>query len=197
MRMLIFCAALLLCVMSPIAAQVLTPSSHGSSSRAQPNAFIICSTPLQLQAPADVYFGMYRLSNLGVRNAIHDMSVEGASPLALPGQLQRIGAVQSALADWGLQYPQDRWLPSTMLAFALFLATKRVPQYDLVALSLLDELTTLYPNTASGRQAREKLATFVPTPEFDPASESSPASLPWIFESQPTPIGENRPHHFL
>jgi hypothetical protein len=196
MRLLVFVAALLPSVMSPIATQASSPSPHASS-HAQPNAFIISSTPLQLQAPADVYFGTYRLSNLGVRNAIHDMSIEGASPLALPGQLQRIGAVQSALSEWGAQYPQDRWLPSTMLAFALFLTTKRVAQYDLVALSLLDELTTLYPNTASGRQARQKLATFVPLPQFDLGSESSAGSLPWIFESQPATIGENRPHHFL
>jgi hypothetical protein len=197
MRTLIFSVALLVCATSSIATQASTSDAQASSSHAQSNSFKISSTPIQLEAPADVYFGVYRLSNLGVRNAIHDMSIEGASPLALPGQLERIGAVQSALADWGLQYPQDRWLPGTMLAFALFLTTKHVPQYDLVALSLLDELTTQYPNTVSGRRARERLANFVPMPAFDLGSESNAARLLWIFESLPVTIGENRQHHFL
>src|ERR1700674_918610 len=59
------------------------------------------------QAPAGEYFRPHRLSNLGGRNAIRDMTLEGTSPLALPAQRERIAAVEAAFAVWADKYPAD------------------------------------------------------------------------------------------
>jgi hypothetical protein len=168
-----------------------------ASARAAANAFVVSSTPLVVQAPADVYFGVYRLSNLSVRNAIHDMTIEGDSPLALPGQVERIAAVESALGAWEVNYPRDPWLPGTMLAFADFLTGKQIAQYNHTAFSVYDEIALLYPGTPAGQTARATLASFVFIPQFDLESEAGPHSIPRIFEAVPTRIGENRPHRFL
>jgi hypothetical protein len=173
----------------PAARSVLRTTASAST-------FVIAARPLQLQAPADVYFGKYKLSNLGVRNAIHDMTVEGNSPLALPGQLQRIEAVESALAVWVLQYPHDPWLPSSLYWFAQFLHAKHVAQYDHVAYALLDELTLLFPDLPSGRSARRQLAGFTFEPGFDIADDSASLRLPRVFGSQAAGAGEKHRRFF-
>lgn len=175
-----------------IAYAIIARESRAAAS----DAFSINATPLlSIQAPADVYFGTYRLSNLSVRNAIHDMNIEGDSPLALPGQIERINAVQSALADWALRYPRDPWLPSTMARFATFLIGKHIPQYDRVALSFLEELTTLYPNTQYARLASTNLQDFEVLPEFNLRDGPDVRSMPLIFESVWVGIGANRRYH--
>jgi hypothetical protein len=168
-------------------------ASQGMAATKNPNTFLVTATPIKsVQAPADVYFGTYRLSNLSVRNAIHDMDVEGDSPLALPGQLERIAAVQSALAQWALLYPRDPWVPGTIQAFATFLLGKGLPQYDRVAYALLDELTLLYPQTKAGRAAQTQLDGLNLLPQFDLSFGPGVRPLPLIFESEPPGIGENR-----
>ena len=173
---------------------IFAPNSQAAAA----NAFSVNATPPpSIQAPADVYFGVYRLSNLSVRNAIHDMNIEGDSPLALPGQIERINAVQSALTDWELRYPHDPWLPGTMARFATFLIGKHVPQYDRVALGLLEELETLYPNTWYARFADQELRSFDVLPEFDLRDGPDVRRMPLIFESMTVGIGANLRRHFL
>src|SRR5450755_1991263 len=75
-------------------------------------------------APADEYFGRFKLSNLGMRNIIHDMNIEGDSPLALPLQQGRIREVAGSLSDWANRYPRDTWLPGTAASFVRFLERK-------------------------------------------------------------------------
>jgi hypothetical protein len=159
--------------------------------------FVISAPADSVQAPADMYFGLYRLSNLSVRNAIHDMTIEGDSPLALPGQIERIAAVQSALGAWALRYPRDPWLRKAMLDFATFLIGKHVPQYDRVALALLDELQESYAATAEGRTSQAVLEQFVLLPEFDMDAGPGVRPMTFIFMSQVAGIGDQRRHHFL
>jgi hypothetical protein len=125
------------------------------------------------------------------------MDIEGNSPLALPGQVERIAAVQSALPEWALFYPRDPWLPETMDAFAMFLLGKGVPQYDRVAYALLDELALLYPQTKAGREAQVQLDSLNLLPQFDLSDGPGVRPLPLIFESLPPGIGANRPRRFL
>jgi hypothetical protein len=119
------------------------------------------------QAPADEYFGPNRLSNLGIRNAIRDMNLEGTSPLALPLQLDRIAAVQAALALWSDKYPNDSWLPGTTLDFAKFLQSKQQAFTDDLAAGYLFYLQALYPASRAGFEAHELLARARPIPGFD------------------------------
>lgn len=126
------------------------------------------------QAPADRYFGAQRLSNLGVRSIIHDMVLEGTSPLALPEQLGRIDGVTSALADWLEHYPNDRWLPNAMLEFVTFLQSKRQAFTDDMALGYLYYLRTRYAGGQPARWADQILATYALVPPFDMSSIPPP-----------------------
>ena len=125
------------------------------------------------QAPADEYFGPERLSNLGVRNAIRDMNLEGTSPLALPIQLERIKAVEDALAIWSDRYPHDSWLPGSTLDFAKFLQSKDQPYTDDLALGYLYFLVARYPATSAGFEARRLLDGYHALPAFDMSAAGS------------------------
>jgi hypothetical protein len=128
------------------------------------------------QAPADRYFGVQRLSNLGVRNMVHDMVLEGTSPLALPEQLERIDGVRSALADWQEHYPSDRWLPGAMLEFAEFLQSKQQAFTDDMALGYLYYVRTRYAARQPARWADQILATYAPVAPFDVSSIPPPSA---------------------
>jgi hypothetical protein len=126
------------------------------------------------QAPADRYFGVQRLSNLGVRNMVHDMVLEGPSPLALPQQLSRIAGVESALGDWLEHFPSDRWLPGAMLDFATFLQSKQQPFTDDLALGYLYYVSARFAGRQPARWADQILATYIFTPPFDMSSIPPP-----------------------
>ncbi|MBV8172335.1 MAG: hypothetical protein JO219_10450 [Candidatus Eremiobacteraeota bacterium] len=125
------------------------------------------------QAPADEYFGPERLSNLGVRNALRDMQLEGDSPLALPQQLDRIRAIEDALGIWADRYPYDTWLPGATLDFAKFLQRKDQPFADDLAHGYLIFLDERYPGTRAGFEAHALLGSYRPLPAFDMSSAPS------------------------
>ncbi|MEO6836179.1 MAG: hypothetical protein ABI231_09800 [Candidatus Tumulicola sp.] len=161
------CAALLAAICL-IAVNPASASSRPIDDGSWTTIAVVAAPPNQhRQAPADEYFGTNRLSNLGVRNAIRDMNIEGTSPLALPIQLERIAAVQAAFAVWADRYPSDSWLPGTMLDFAKFLQSKQQAWTDDIALGYLLFLETRYPQTRAGFEAREMRARYHPIPDFD------------------------------
>jgi hypothetical protein len=168
MHMRVFRAALL-------AASLLVALSYPASAASAPLdddswttvTVAAARPPKHRQAPADEYFGPNRLSNLGVRNAIRDMNLEGTSPLALPIQLDRIAAVQAALALWSDKYPNDSWLPGTTLDFAKLLLSKQQAFTDDLAAGYLFSLQAFYPASRAGFEAHELLARSHPIPGFD------------------------------
>lgn len=118
-------------------------------------------------APADQYFGRLKLSNLGVRNIIHALSVEGHSPLALPLERTRIMGVETALAQWGEEFPRDSWLRGAMLSFAGVMAGKHDPDTDRIAVDYYLQTAIRYPNTPWSRQAMRQLASLEPATGID------------------------------
>src|ERR1700730_2337880 len=79
----------------------------------------VTARPLTPQdAPADEYFGRLKLSNLGIRNIIHALAVEGTSPFALPLERTRIMGVNTAILEWADEFPRDPWLRRVVLNFA-------------------------------------------------------------------------------
>jgi hypothetical protein len=156
-------------------------------------SFQILARPLPTtQAPADEYFGRYKLSSLGIRNAIRDMTIEGDSPLALPMQSERIGAIQSALPAWADKYPRDPWVPSAMAKFAVFLISKQVPEYDRAALAFLSYLQWQYPQTWYARYAQTKLDAFDMLPNIDMQSGPTVGHLANVAEYDSRSIGIRR-----
>jgi len=118
-------------------------------------------------APADDYFGRLKLSNLGVRNIIHALAVEGQSPLALPLERTRIMGVETALAQWGEEYPRDTWLRGAMFSFAGVMAGKHDPDTDRLAIDYYLETSIRYPNTRWSKQALNQLGSLVPATGID------------------------------
>ena len=130
--------------------------------------YFVVAAPLRgTEAPADEYFGPYRLSSLSIRNAISDMTIEGNSPLALPLQRDRIEAVRAALPLWAQAYPHDPWVPSSTFKFAQFLSGKGVAAFDPAALGLFSYLVWAYPHTWYATQAQVALDSFDMLPPFD------------------------------
>jgi hypothetical protein len=184
MHMRVFRAALL-------AVPLLAWSTYPASAATQPldddtwtTVTVAAARPAEhRQAPADEYFGPNRLSNLGVRNAIRDMNLEGTSPLALPIQLDRIAAVQAALALWSDKYPNDSWVPGTTLDFAKFLQSKQQAFTDDLAAGYLIYLQAFYPASRAGFEAHELLARSHPIPGFDMGTALPADPIPRVGDS--------------
>ena len=169
MRRLIFFAALsTACLASTLGAA----AAAGAAKPIDNNAWMsvpIVTYPLKppVQAPADEYFGRQKLSNLGMRNIVHDMTIEGTSPLALPKQIGRMVAIEDALMDWSEKYPSDRWLPGEMYWFARFLQTKQQAFTDDIAIGYFMYLDERFPNAQIGKKAANSLAQYQETIPFD------------------------------
>jgi hypothetical protein len=143
----------------------------GSGPARAGSQYTVVAAPLRSgEAPADEYFGPYRLSSLSIRNAISDMTIEGNSPLALPLQIDRIEAVRAALPVWAQAYPHDPWVPSAIFKFAQFLIGKRVATFDPAALAFLSYLVLAYPHTGYATQAQAAIDSFEMLPAFDQLS---------------------------
>ncbi len=125
-------------------------------------------------APADEYFGRFKLSNLGMRNIIRDMNVEGDSPLALPLQETRIHEVAGSLADWSNRYPRDIWLPGTTASFVKFLERKQSPDTAGMAVDFAVYLVDRFNGTRSARWYSALLKSYAPVLDVDPTSQPSP-----------------------
>jgi len=146
------------------------------------------------QAPADEYFGRYRLSSLGVRNAIFDMTIEGDSPLALPLQAERIAAVESALPAWADKYPHDPWVPSAIAKFAVLLVSKGVPEYDRPALAFFSYLEWAYPKTWYASYAQSHIDDLDMLPNIDLQYGPTVGQLASVSENYIRSVGIRRPY---
>ncbi|MBV9440670.1 MAG: hypothetical protein JOZ24_11820 [Candidatus Eremiobacteraeota bacterium] len=69
-------------------------------------------------APADRYFGRLKMSILGVRNSLNDLSARAdAHPEDADHIFDKAVLVEDALRDWQTQFPNDPWIPK--YAYAL------------------------------------------------------------------------------
>jgi hypothetical protein len=110
-------------------------------------------------APADEYFGHYKLSVLGIANTIRDAGARidsGSDPHSmLTGPLS---FVTDAIKDWEQQFPSDPWIAKDLLALeAVYL---RVPTDEGFRLASQTEawLVADYPSTESAGRGRDELA---------------------------------------
>ena len=148
---------------------------------AQAAQYLVVAAPLRGgEAPADEYFGPYRLSSLSIRNAISDMTIEGNSPLALP--------------LWAQAYPSDPWVPSATFKFAQFLSGKRVAAFDPAALGLFSYLVWAYPHTWYAAQAQAAIDSFDMLPPFDQLAGPTIGQLAKVTEVSLRSLSVRRHH---
>lgn len=120
----------------------------------------VAQDPLQGLAPADEYFGHYKLSVLGIANTIRDAGNRvdsGADARTLlSGPLS---FVTEAMKDWEQQYPRDPWIAKDLLALeAVYL---RVPTDEGFRLATQTEawLVADYSDSEYAAKGRVELAT--------------------------------------
>jgi hypothetical protein len=189
------------------AALFFTASSSPAVSAAVPTAagqpafddniwhtFFVAARPIaRAPAPADEYFGRYKLSFLGIRNIIRDMNIEGDSPLALPLQEGRIHEVAGSLADWANRYPRDKWLPGTTASFVRFLERKDDAASALLAADLIAYLNDRFAATRSGKWYAALAAAHVPVTGVDLTAAPAPFRFYGPFDPDVLNLGRSIP----
>ena len=142
--------------------------------------YVVAASPLTPeQGPVDEYFGKFKYSNLEVRNLIHDMNIEGNSPLAIPRQLGRIEIARTAIVDWTDKYPRDPWLRSSLLGFARLLQGKGLAQLDMTAVSVLLYMQLQYRGKGIGGIADGMVRAYAPNMPFAAADLGASGDL-WL-----------------
>ncbi|MBV8750118.1 MAG: hypothetical protein JO103_10435 [Candidatus Eremiobacteraeota bacterium] len=107
-------------------------------------------------APADRYFGRLKMSILGVRNALHDLSVRAdVHPEDAEHIYDKAVLVEDALHDWQRHFPRDPWIPKYTYSLAqlygkLDMEDARVRKND-----TLDWLIATYPESEFAQLPRE------------------------------------------
>jgi hypothetical protein len=63
-------------------------------------------------APADRYFGRMKMSILGIRNSLNDLTaLVDVHPDQARHVFDKAVFVEDALRDWQRQFPRDPWIP--------------------------------------------------------------------------------------
>jgi len=107
-------------------------------------------------APADRYFGRLKMSILGVRNALHDLSARAdMHPEDAEHIYDKAVLVEDALHDWQRHFPRDPWIPKYTYSLAqlygkLDMEDARVRKND-----TLDWLIATYPDSEYAQLPRE------------------------------------------
>jgi hypothetical protein len=133
-------------------------------------------------APADQYFGHYRLSVLGIANTIKDADARiaetGQAPSMIDGPL---AFVTDALHAWQARYPHDPWLPKDI--YALEVVYLHAGSSDAIRLASKTESWLMhdYPESAYAGRGADALAdaTGDVDPDAPPIQTADEHADPW------------------
>jgi hypothetical protein len=126
-------------------------------------AFVLPSLPVSAQdlsalAPADEYFGHYRLSVLGIANTIRDSGArmdEGKTAAMIDGPL---AFATDAIRAWERQFPRDPWIARDLFALQLVYLHAHTPRANELARSTEAWLVADYPDSREAADGRVALA---------------------------------------
>ena len=114
----------------------------------------VCAQDLSSKAPADEYFGHYRLSVLGIANAIRDSGhriAEGNVGPTLDGPLT---FVTDAIRGWERAYPRDPWIARDLLALQVCYLRVHTPRGLQLARDTEAWLVADYPYAPEAAEAQ-------------------------------------------
>ncbi|MFN2449496.1 MAG: tol-pal system YbgF family protein [Candidatus Baltobacteraceae bacterium] len=109
-------------------------------------------------APADEYFGRLKMSILGMRNEIKDLSTRLSFNPDRGGEL--LGSaltVEDAIRDWEHKYPDDSWLPKSVYMLSQLYASIHTEEGQRRAAATLRWVIDRYPSTAYAATARSQV----------------------------------------
>jgi hypothetical protein len=131
-------------------------------------------------APADEYFGKMKMSILGIRNEIHDLTLKiGYDPAHAESVLGIANLTEDALSDWEKKYPSDPWIPKTLFSLErMYSVVHWSNEMNARAMRIMTYLRLHYTQTWYGKEALKEIAggqvgKLVPTPA--PVVEAVPA----------------------
>lgn len=173
----------------PLACLFALPATAATTKVTAKKPAVHAKTPAKVKhkppvtAPADEYFGHQKYSILGIRNALHDLSIRYDGTAGHVPFLYSNGAgLEDAMHDWDHKYHGDLWLAHYL--FQLDQIYMRMPPD--VGREKVDSLSHWiigdYPNTFYSRYLikiekvrQAKLAASTPTPT--PAATASPTAV--------------------
>lgn len=105
MRFLV-AAALFLSVSVPFSASAQSRVKHAVAYM-RPS---VVHVTLAEMAPADEYFGRFKMSILEIRNRLDAMEGRLDQDMLRPGTIGELDNLRDAILDWKHKYPHDPWL---------------------------------------------------------------------------------------
>lgn len=110
-------------------------------------------------APADEYFGRLKMSILGIRNQLRDLTLRlQYAPDRSADVLGTASFVEDALHDWEHKYPADPWLAKSVYDLTNLYASVHSAMGHADAVRAFNWLQYRYPRTSYAVQARTELA---------------------------------------
>ncbi len=133
----------------------------------------VCAQDLSSKAPADEYFGHYRLSVLGIANSIRDSGHridEGNVAPTLDGPL---AFVTDAIRAWERAYPRDPWIARDLFALQVCYLRTRTARGLQLARDTEAWLVADYPRAPEAAEAQIALADATADDGFRPTGYAS------------------------
>jgi hypothetical protein len=141
---------------------------------------VFASQMAALNAPADQYFGRFRMSALRIRYETMQLKKRYETHQLLPEQAEHLLVLtQDAFGKWSRAYPKDGWLPSTGYAIASLYAELPGSAARERAVTLYVYVNTSFPRSPYAAQSRTVLhrgITVKPDPQW--AKERRATSVP-------------------
>ena len=114
------------------------------------------ATPAANLAPADRYFGRMKMSILGIRNSLSDLSADAAvHPENAQHILDKVAFVDDALHDWQKHFPRDPWIPKYTYTLAQLYGKLGMDEARSRREATLDWLEATYPESEYAQLPRE------------------------------------------
>ena len=106
------------------------------------------AAPTANLAPADRYFGRLKMSILGVRNSLKDLSERAvAHPEDAEHIYDKAVLVEDALRDWHAHFPRDPWLPKFAYSLAQLYGKLETDDARVRRNDMLDWLAATFPES--------------------------------------------------
>jgi hypothetical protein len=126
-------------------------------------ALPVCATvtpafaqPMANLAPADRYFGRLKMSILGIRNQLKDLSYRiETNPEDAEHVYDKAVLVEDALHDWQRQFPRDPWIPKYGYALAQIYGKVATDDARVRRNDTLDWLVATYPASEYAQLPRD------------------------------------------
>ena len=106
-------------------------------------------------APADRYFGRMKMSILGIRNALKDLSTRADTfPEDASHVFDKAVLVEDAIHDWQAHFPSDPWIPKYAYTLAQLFGKLDFDDARVHRNDTLDWLTATFPESEFAQLSR-------------------------------------------